>query len=189
MASPRRTFAVLVAVLTMAGLVAAGCGSKSSSSSSSAAASSAATQSGTTSTSSTKFAKTKLVLHAGLAFGAVHRWIYKPFKAGSFTGGNLTKNKAAVVKAGLAGLFAYHELKLAGTDAKSIPILAKPIAALQTKLHSLGTSLKGGKVDPSAIESSNTDITSLKSAASAAGYPISESVPSAAQLASGATGA
>ncbi len=125
------------------------------------------------------------MLHAGLAFGAFHRYIYKPFKAGSFSGASLTKHKAAVVKAGLAGLFGYHELKLALNDAKSSPLLSKlltPITALQAKLHELGTKLKGGHVDPAAITSANTDIAGVSGAAAGAGQHISESVPSGAQL-------
>jgi hypothetical protein len=39
-------------------------------------------------TSNTKsFAKTKFVLHAGLAFGAFHRYLYKPYQAGTFNKG------------------------------------------------------------------------------------------------------
>jgi len=80
-------------------LASVGCGSKSSSSSSSTELSSAAT----TSTSSVGHLPTaKFVLHAGLALGAFHRYIYKPFKAGPFTSGSLFKHKLAVVKAGLA---------------------------------------------------------------------------------------
>lgn len=112
-ASPKYGTLLLV---TLA-LAAAGCGSSSSSNSSSAAA---AGTSGSTSTSSTpnvgRLPTVKFVLHAGLAFGAFHRYIYKPFKAGDFSGGIL-KHKLTLVKAGLAGLFAYHELKLALKDA------------------------------------------------------------------------
>lgn len=56
------------------------------------------------------FAKTKFLLHAGLAFGAFHRYIYKPFKNGGFT--PVSSHKLAIVKAGAAGLFAYHEIKI-----------------------------------------------------------------------------
>jgi hypothetical protein len=185
--------ATLVALLVLAAFVSAGCGSSSSSSSASSTSSgsAASTQSAATSTRSTggvKLAKTKFVIHTGLAFGAFHRYIYKPFKAGTFTGGNLTHNKAAVVKAGLAGLFAYHELKIALKDAQANPTLSKlvaPITALQAKLHSVGSGLKSGNVDPSAIESSNGDVTNLSSAASAAGQKITEAIPSAGQLLSG----
>jgi hypothetical protein len=185
MSTGRRTFSIVLVLLTIAGLVVAGCGS-SSSSSSGQASSGAQTQA--SSTAHTSFAKTKFVLHAGLAFGAFHRWIYKPLKAGSFTSGNPLKHKAAFVKAGLAGLFAYHELKLALNAAKSSPTLSKlltPITALQSKLQSLGSSLKGGHLDPSAITSANSDIASLGSAAGASGQSITESVPSASQLLGG----
>src|SRR5205807_538341 len=69
-----RRSAVLLAVISCLALVAAGCGSKSSSS----------TSGGTVSTSTTHLAKTKFVFHAGLAFGAFHHFVYKPFRAGDF---------------------------------------------------------------------------------------------------------
>ena len=183
----------IVLLFVVAVLVVAGCGSSSSSSSSSAAgASSSSSQ--TTSTSSTpnvgKLPTVKFVLHAGLAFGAFHRWIYKPFKAGSFTGGNLSKNKVAVVKAGLAGLFAYHELKIAAKDAQASPTLSKllaPVNALADKLKAAGSSVKSGKPDASSIASANDDITSVSSLAQQSGASIKEQIPSAAQLASGGT--
>ena len=75
-------------LLVMVALATAGCGSSSSSTSSSAAG---ASSSASTSTSSTpnvgRLPTAKFVLHAGLAFGAFHHWIYKPFKAGAFSGG------------------------------------------------------------------------------------------------------
>ena len=55
-------------------------------------------------------AKTKFVLHAGLAFGAFHRYILEPYRAGAFRKGAPGRTKA-LVKAGAAGLFAYRELK------------------------------------------------------------------------------
>ena len=58
------------------------------------------------------FAKTKFVLHSGLAFGAFHRYIYKPFKEGKFRSGAPGRRRT-FVKAGLAGAFAYHELRVA----------------------------------------------------------------------------
>jgi hypothetical protein len=56
------------------------------------------------------FDKTKFALHAGLAFGAFHHFIYGPFKAGGLHG------VAPLAKAGAAGLFTVHELKLAKAD-------------------------------------------------------------------------
>jgi hypothetical protein len=105
----RRRIAALsvIVVLGLAGLTA--CGSSSSSSSgANGSAPATASQGG-----STSFPKTKFLLHAGLAFGAFHHFIYKPFKAGQLTGGGLFSHKLTKVEAGLAGLFAYHEVKLA----------------------------------------------------------------------------
>jgi uncharacterized protein YceK len=105
-------FVVLLIILSLA-LVAPGCGSKSSSSSSSQGAS---TTSASTSTGKTHLAKTKFVLHAGLAFGAFHRYILKPYRAGALAKGAPGRTKA-LAKAGASALFAYHELKVARTDA------------------------------------------------------------------------
>jgi hypothetical protein len=170
-------------VLVLVAFAAAGCGSSSSASSS---ASSAGAGSSTASVGHLPTAK--FVLHAGLAFGAFHRYIYKPFKAGSFTNGSFFKHKLALAKAGLAGLFAYHELKLALADARASPTLSKlltPVNALAAKLSALGSSLKSGHLDPSSVESANSDITSLDGQAQRAGASVVSQTPSAAQLAGG----
>ena len=52
----------------------------------------------------TSFAKTKFVLHSGLAFGAFHRYIYKPYQAGTFKSGAHGRI-LILVKAGTAALF------------------------------------------------------------------------------------
>ena len=185
-ASPK-CVALLLVLLAVA---ASGCGSSSSSSTSSAAPAGSSTSASTSSTPNVgKLPTVKFALHAGLAFGAFHRYIYKPFKAGSFTGGNLSHHKLAVVKAGLAGLFAYHEAKLAVKDAQASPTLSHlvaPVTALGDKLKSIAEGLKSGKPDASSIQSANGDITSLLGLASAAGIKVPDQIPSAAQLASGA---
>ncbi|GAC1436792.1 MAG: hypothetical protein NVSMB51_09010 [Solirubrobacteraceae bacterium] len=179
----RALFAALALVLALA-LLTGGCGSSKSSNGSSGAASTdttaaqgQSTGAATTTTPKTRFAKTKFVFHAGLAFGAFHRYIYKPFKAGNLTQGGILKHKKAALKAGLAGLFAYHEIKLALKDAKSSPLLSKlltPLTALQSKLQALGTRLKRGKADPAAIESANSDVSSISAGSKQAGQPITD---------------
>jgi hypothetical protein len=164
-----------VALLILAIGLAAGCGS-SSSSSSSASPSGGASQSSTQQSGTTHFAKTKFALHAGLAFGAFHRYIYKPWKQGQFSGG-LFHHKLATIKAALAAAFAYHEIRLALDDARSSKILStllSPLLALQTKLSSLHDGLKSGKVDGSAIDSANTDTSSISSQSSQKGQPIQD---------------
>jgi hypothetical protein len=116
-------------------------------------------------------------------------WIYKPFKAGAFSDG-LFKLKLKVVKAGLAGLFADHELKLATKDTQPGPKLTKlvaPIPALADKIKSIGSSVKSGRPDAWSLSSANGDITSVSGLASAAEISAPDQVPSAAQLAAGGT--
>jgi hypothetical protein len=162
-----RTVIALLLTLTLAlAGAAAGCGSSNSSSSPGA--------SGTTHT--THFAKTKFVLHAGLAFGAFHRYIYKPYKQGKFAGG-LFHHKVATIKAALAAAFAYHEIKLALNDARSSKILSKalaPLLAMQTKLGAMATQLRHGQVDPAAILSANSNAAQTGQESAKVGQPIND---------------
>jgi hypothetical protein len=149
----------MVLALSLAGGV-AGCGSSSSSGSG---------------TAHVHFAKTKFLLHAGLAFGAFHRYIYKPYKAGGFT--PVSSHKLAIVKAGAAGLFAYHEIKTALVDARSSSTLSKlvsPLTALESKMSSLGSGLKSGKLDGSAISNANSSVSSIGSQSASSGTSIKD---------------
>jgi hypothetical protein len=166
-----RRYAVVGALVIAVAVFAVGCGSSSSSGGGS-------TGSGTT--TGTHFAKTKFVLHAGLAFGAFHRWIYKPLKAGDFS--HPFSHKLATLKAVAAGAFTYHELKLALSDAQADPTLSRlvaPVTALENKIKGLDSGLKSGNVDSSAINSANGSVGSIHSDAASAGQPINEQTPSA----------
>lgn len=167
-----------------AALLLAGCGSSTSSSASKASAP-ASTSPGAASSSSSAVALPTAVLHAGLALGAFHHYIYAPFKSGAFTHG-LFKHKIALAKAALAGLFAYHELRLALADAKASPLLSKllaPFDALLAELASLAARLKGGHVDAGALSSADAQVEGLTSQARRSGFSIAETVPGASQLA------
>ena len=164
-----RTTSALLAVLLCAVALSA-CGSGTTSTGANALGAAAST------TSTTHFAKTKFVLHTGLAFGAFHRYIYKPYKEGKFSGG-LLHHKLATIKAALAAAFAYHEVKLALQDARSSKILSKavsPLLALQTKLSGLASGLKSGNVDASAITSANADAGATGKAGAQAGQPVTD---------------
>jgi hypothetical protein len=179
-----RRSAVLFAVVgCLAAFGVTACGSSSSST----AAGGGSSASGPTTTEGTSFAKTKFVFHTGLAIGAFHHWIYKPFKTGAFS--HPLTHKFAILKAALAALFTYHELRLAYHDAQSSSILrplVAPIGFVITKVNELTTKIKGGQTptnsDVSGVESGVGNITSV---ASAAGAPITEKIPSASQLATG----
>ena len=154
-------------LIIVAALAVAGCGSSSSSSSNGSAG-------GTTTQGKVHLAKTKFVLHAGLAFGAFHRYIYKPYKAGKL-GGGLFKNKLTKLKAAAAAAFAYHEGGIALTDARSSKLLSKvlaPLLALQDKLRSMKSGLGHG--DTSQVTAANSAVDQAGGAASAAGQPISD---------------
>jgi len=179
----RRCF-VLLALVSALAFVVAGCGSsKSSSASASSSSASPATATGSASassstTSTVSHAKTKFVLHAGLAFGAFHRWIYKPAKAGELS--HPLQHKATTVKAALAAGFVYHQLKLALDDAKADPTLSKvvdPLTNLIDKIKALPGEIKGGGTTSGSADNLNGMISSIKDHASSAGQPITEQTP------------
>ena len=169
----------LVALCCAAVLAPAGCGSSNSSSS----PTSAGTAASVTSSSSVSLPTTKFVLHAGLAFGAFHHWIYKPIKAGALK--HPFSNKLTLIKAGLAALFVSHELRLAVDDAKASKVLkpvVAPLTAAADKLEGLKSSITGGSVNPSDLDNINSQLGQAGQTAKSAGASIKESVPSASQL-------
>lgn len=139
----------------------------------------------TTSAERRKFAKTRFVLDAGLAAGATYQWIVKPWKAGKFKKGAQGR-KTALVKAGLAGAFAYNRLKAAQKNAQGDPALAKALAPLGAgidALKNLPSKLRNGDTD--AVSAFSDVIGNVKSAGASAGAPVKDQVPSASQLAKG----
>ena len=101
-----RSLSMLALALVVVALAFAGCGSSSTSSGAPSGGAGAAATS--TPTGSIHFAKTKFVLHVGLAFGAFHRYIWKPFRAGVFS--RPLSHKLALAKAALATAFVIYYL-------------------------------------------------------------------------------
>jgi hypothetical protein len=171
-----RAISLLALLLVMAStLGAAGCGSSTKTVSETNANGQVKTQT----VPNVHFAKTKFVLHVGLAFGAFHRYIYKPLKAGAFKSGAPGRVKA-ILKAAAAALFAVHELKVAHEDALSDPHLrplANKVDALFNKLGGLAAALKGGSLNPADILGSAGAVDALGAASSGAGAGIKEVVP------------
>jgi hypothetical protein len=123
-----------------------------------------------------KAPKTKFVIHAALAFGAFHHFIYKPYKAGAFKHGAHGRT-LALVKAAASGLFVYHEVSRALTAAQSDPTLSHlvaPLTSLQDTMKGLGGKLKGGSASAQDFEGTNSQISSLRSQASASGANIQD---------------
>ena len=124
----------------------------------------------------TSFAKTKFVLHTGLAFGAFHRYLYKPFRAGTFTSGSKLHRVLVFGKAGTAALFIKREVRLAIADVKANPTLCNslvaPLSRLSDGMGGVVTKLKGG--DTTAIADAENGVTAIESAASSGGATIVE---------------
>jgi len=178
--------------IVLVGLVSvAGCGRSSSSSATGSTSATASSVPGAASAvpgaacqqvGSVNFDKTKFVLHAGLAFGAFHHFIYGPYKAGALHG------VGALAKAGLAGLFTVHELKVAKADAESSPTLchlAAPFDKASAAISNSTSQIKSGKASNQDIEGLNNDVNAVQRGAAADGVPAPDRVPSDSQLASG----
>jgi hypothetical protein len=117
------------------------------------------------------------VADAGIAFGAFHRYIYKPYKAGAFNSGAGGRTKA-LVKAAAAGAFAINRLNAARKLVDADPFLCKslkaPLAALAGSLGGLTGKLKSGNFNPSEIDSTNQQLESVRSQSGQAGAPITD---------------
>jgi hypothetical protein len=166
----RRAVRVVTLVLIVGAVALAGCGTKTVSTTN------ANGQVSTQTVPNVHFAKTKFVLHMGLAFGAIHRYIYKPLRNGALRRGAPGRVKV-LLKGAAAAVFAVHELKIARGDALSSNLLrplANKIDGLGSKLSALVSGLKSGSVSPAAILSSSGAANALGSASSGLGVGIKD---------------
>ncbi|MFI1220967.1 MULTISPECIES: hypothetical protein [unclassified Streptomyces] len=183
----RRTLAaLLLSCSLLAGATA--CGDSGDSAGGNAAnASAAADPSGASPSASVekqRLAKTRFVANAGLAAGATYQWIVKPYRAGTFKKG-ADGRTFALVKAGLAGGFAYNRLKAAAENAKGDPLLSKAVAPLTAGIESLkglGTKLRKGEAGEGDVGAFESVIDSIKNAGKDAGAEVKDKVPSTSQL-------
>jgi hypothetical protein len=131
--------------------------------------------------------KVRFTAHAGLGVGAVHRYLYKPFQAGTFKSG-ASGRKTAIVKGALAGAFAEHEFRSALSDVSGCPELGKvdtALTAIETKASALVTNLKSGHFSTADLGGISSQADSLVSTAKSSGLSVDEKDPSALQLATG----
>jgi hypothetical protein len=121
------------------------------------------------------FARTKFLLHSGLAFGAFHRYILKPYRAGTFRRGAAGRRRA-LVKGAAAALFAVHELKVARNDAvcdgATLHRLAGSVSRALAALSPLQALKAGGGLG--AIATAIGAFDRLGAAASQNGAPIKD---------------
>jgi hypothetical protein len=169
--SPRLPHLATVLLLTLT-LALAGCGSATKTVSSTGSNGQVTTQK----VPNVHFAKTKFLLHAGLALGAIHRYIYKPLRAGALRSGAPGHVKV-LLKGAAAAIFAVHELRLAHDDALSSNLLrplANKIDGLGSKLSGLVGGLKSGAVNPAAVLRSSDAANALGSASGGLGVGIKD---------------
>ncbi|MFI7329561.1 hypothetical protein ACIBQ3_33600 [Streptomyces rubiginosohelvolus] len=181
----RTLAALLLSCALVAGATACG-DSDDTSGGNAASASAAASPSVSVSASAEKqrLAKTRFVANAGLAAGATYQWIVKPYRAGTFKKG-AEGRRLALVKAGLAGGFAYNRLKAASENAKGDPLLSKAVAPLTAGIESLkglGTKLRKGEAGEGDVGAFESVIDSIKNAGKDAGAEVKDKVPSTSQL-------
>lgn len=167
-----RRLTVLLALLALIPLTAAaaGCGAKEkvvTTTNSQGAVS-------TRTVPSVRFAKVKFVLHSALAYGAFHRYIYKPYRAGSFKSG-ATGRKKALVKAAAAGVFVANELRLARRAALSddkLRAIGDRLGGLLKKAGALAAGLKAGQLAGGGISSMSGGLDDIVGLAKKAGIDI-----------------
>jgi hypothetical protein len=167
-----RKTSIIISVLL---LVLVGCGGSkknATTAGASANATSSASPAACPTKATRKFAKTRFVANAGLAAGSFKRYIYTPYKAGTFKSG-ATGRKKAIVKAAAAGVFTVDQLRRAKNNVEADPTLCKalitPINALSTAVGGIVAKAKGGNIDPSELDSASGALDSFRKSATDAG--------------------
>ncbi|MDQ6930344.1 MAG: hypothetical protein M3126_06735 [Candidatus Eremiobacteraeota bacterium] len=122
--------------------------------------------------------KTRFVAHLGVAYFCFHHWVWNPYREGKFSNG-ADHRTSSIVKAGVASLFAYHEVKVAEKIAQKSksPLLQKisgGLSNLDAQFASVGGRLKSGHFDPKDIENLNGVTSSVASDAASNGAAIKD---------------
>ncbi|GGO11961.1 hypothetical protein [Microbispora bryophytorum] len=120
-----------------------------------------------------KFAKTRFALHAGLALGAFHRYVYKPLRSGGFKAG-ADKRKRTIAKAVIAGAFALHQLKVARGFAAANPTLCKAVEGVSNQFSALTGKLRNGTVTAADVDAGKSSMDGLQRDAAKTGYKFEE---------------
>ena len=165
----KRVIALVVGLMILLGGATA-CSSSSSSTQAatpaSQTASSAASPSGAScaSVGTRKIPKTRLLADLALTYGAFHRYLYKPYKAGAFRKGADGRVKA-IIKAGLATAVIVKLLSNAKENAAADPTLCKYVPSMdniKASLSTLAAKIKGGSATSSDADSTNSLFDQLK---------------------------
>ncbi|SRR5579875_2484682 len=115
--------------------------------------------------------KTRFVFDLGTAYYAFHHFIWNRYRAGQLN----MHHKFNLVKAGIAGLFAYSRLRSAyniAVNGNSVLLhnMVAPLNALTSKAQNMGNTLKSGHLDTSSITDFNSSANSFQQAAKNNGF-------------------
>jgi hypothetical protein len=108
--------------------------------------------------------KTRLLADLALTYGAFHRYLYNPYKAGAFRSGAPGRTKA-LVKAGLASAAIVKLLSNARKNAAADPTLCKFVPNIDSIKDSLGgltNKVRGGTATPGDLDSTSGMFEQLK---------------------------
>ncbi|MBV9204337.1 MAG: hypothetical protein JO037_02785 [Actinobacteria bacterium] len=114
-----------------------------------------------------KIPKTRLVADLALTYGAFHRYLYKPYKAGSFAKGANGRTKA-IIKAALASAAIIKLLSNARDNAAADPTLCKFVPnmdSIKSSLSDLTGKIKGGTATDGDVNSTSNLFDQLKNGA------------------------
>ena len=167
----KRLMALVIGLIILFGGATA-CGSSSKSTHAATSASQAAPGAVTQSASAAscakagtrKIPKTRLLADLALTYGAFHRYLYKPYKAGAFHQGANGRTKA-IIKAGLASAAIVKLLSNAGENAAADPTLCKFVPSInniKSSLTSLTSKVKSGTATSTDADNTNGLFDQLK---------------------------
>lgn len=122
--------------------------------------------------------KTRFVAHLGIAYFCFHHWVLNPYRQGAFAPG-APHRIAAIVKGGVALLFAVHEVRVAQDIAhkSNDPLLHKldgEVAALSASFAAVAAKMKGGHFDASDANNLGGQTDKVGGDAATGGAPIKD---------------
>lgn len=120
--------------------------------------------------------KIRFLAHMGAAYYAFHHFVYARYKAHDFDKGAPHRTKD-IIEAGVALLFAYHEVHVAygiakGSNSKTLHALIKPIQIVSDAATKVGNKFKKGDFSTGDLTSLTKKFGSLSTLSSKAGYTI-----------------
>jgi hypothetical protein len=130
-----------------------------------------------------------IVHHLGLAGGAVHGLVWKPYSHGSFDAGATTRQDAIKVGAQAASMAA-RQLSRVTTLLQTCPglaVLQRPVTDAATRADLAARQLTAGTVDAATLGAADSALSAVESQSQTLGIPIVEREPTRAELAAAAS--